>query len=209
MSVRLELTAFKKSGGPLTKRIYLDGDKAVSDASACLMSRGTGRRIVLDNVHDLAELIGCLAPHEAIALGALRPDLPDIVEIATKAELGKLNGAAPPRVIARTGDYIAYRDGRPALVLLDYDTKAMPAAVSAKLDEMGSFWPALVSIIPALRAVAHVMRCSTSAGLYRVDTGTPLSGSNGLHVYLVVRDGADAERFLKTLHARCWLAGLG
>ena len=28
-------------------------------------------------------------------------------------------------------------------------------------------------------------------------------------LFLGVQDGADVERFLKTLHARCWLAGLG
>ena len=31
----------------------------------------------------------------------------------------------------------------------------------------------------------------------------------GCHVYLLVQDGADVERFLRALHDRCWLAGLG
>ena len=30
-----------------------------------------------------------------------------------------------------------------------------------------------------------------------------------MHVYVTIRDGADAVRFLKTLHARCWVGGLG
>jgi hypothetical protein len=30
-----------------------------------------------------------------------------------------------------------------------------------------------------------------------------------VHVYIEVKDGADVERFLKTLHDRCWLAGFG
>jgi len=30
-----------------------------------------------------------------------------------------------------------------------------------------------------------------------------------LHIYLHAQDGADIERFLKTLHERCWLAGYG
>ena len=34
-------------------------------------------------------------------------------------------------------------------------------------------------------------------------------GSGGLHVYITIKDGSDAVRFLKTLHARCWLAGYG
>jgi hypothetical protein len=30
-----------------------------------------------------------------------------------------------------------------------------------------------------------------------------------VHVYVTVRDGIHIERFLKTLHARCWLKGFG
>ena len=30
-----------------------------------------------------------------------------------------------------------------------------------------------------------------------------------MHGYVTIKDGADAVRFLKTLHARCWLGGLG
>jgi hypothetical protein len=30
-----------------------------------------------------------------------------------------------------------------------------------------------------------------------------------VHVYVAVKDGADSERFLRALHDRCWLAGLG
>jgi hypothetical protein len=64
-------------------------------------------------------------------------------------------------------------------------------------------------VLPGLASAARVERGSTSAGLYRTDTGAKLAGSNGLHLFLGVQDGSDVERFLKTLHARCWLAGLG
>ena len=43
----------------------------------------------------------------------------------------------------------------------------------------------------------------------RTDTGEKFAGSGGLHVYVTIKDGADAVRFLTTLHARCWLAGFG
>jgi hypothetical protein len=36
-----------------------------------------------------------------------------------------------------------------------------------------------------------------------------LPGSKGLHIYVAVKDSSDIERFLKTLHERCWLAGFG
>ena len=60
-----------------------------------------------------------------------------------------------------------------------------------------------------MSTAAFVARRSTTTGLSRSDTGETLPGSNGLHVYVTAKDGTDIERFLKTLHERCWLAGLG
>jgi hypothetical protein len=202
----LQLTIFAKTGGPLTKRISLAEDGSLkSDGSACVMSRGTARRFGFEHVEQLASLIEQLGPHEAIALGGLRGDLPDRVDVTTKR---KLNGAERPNIIARTPDYLVYQPGKSAVALIDYDTKGMPATVAATIEERGGLWPALVSALPTLSGVARVERRSTSAGLYRTDTRQLLPGSGGLHVFLVVEDGADAERFLNTLHARCWLAGL-
>src|SRR5215831_1832266 len=129
----VEITGFAKSGGPLTKRIRIDeAGKVVSDGSACVMGRGVARRFRIANVNALADLIGNLDPHKAIALGALRPDLPDEVWITTKRELDQLNDKARPGLIARTGGHILYQPGRPALALLDFDTKGMPPSVAQK-----------------------------------------------------------------------------
>ena len=57
--------------------------------------------------------------------------------------------------------------------------------------------------------LARLERSSTSSGLSRSDTGAAIPGSDGIHIYIIIKEGADAERFLKTLHERCWLAGLG
>jgi hypothetical protein len=203
-----EITVFIKFGGPLTKRISLTADGSIkSDGIACIMARGDARRVEIGSVDQLAGLIEQLPPNQAIALGALRTGLPDKVKVVTKAKL--LNGAAQPNIIARTGNDIIYRKGQPAFALLDYDTKGMPDDIAAELKRRGGFWEALVSVLPALRDVARVVRRSTSAGLSRSDTGEQLAGSDGLHVYLLVKDSTDIERFLKALHERCWLAGLG
>ena len=121
-----------------------------------------------------------LGSDEAIALGRLRPDLPDRVEVTTKC---KLNGGGRPDLIARTADYLVYPPGTPAVALIDFDKKGMPPAVAARLGEHGGCWPALVSVLPALRTVARIQRRSTSAGLYRVDTREEFPGSGGEHVY--------------------------
>jgi hypothetical protein len=204
----IEIVVFTKAGGPLTKRISLAADGTIiSDGSTCVMSRGTAHRVEIADVEQLAELIERLKPYHAIALGSLRADLSSKVKIVSKAEL--MNGAAGPDVIARTGADIIYEPGQPAFALLDFDTKGMPPAVAAKLEAAGGFWPALCSVLPALKGVAHLTRLSTSAGLSRSDTGEEFVGSGGLHVYVPVRDGTDIPRFLKALHVRCWLAGLG
>jgi hypothetical protein len=200
-----EITVFVKSGGPLTKRISLGPDGSLkSDGAACVMAHGTARRASLASALDLGSLIERLKPNEAIALGSLRDGLANQVEVVPKP---KLTGAA--NVIARTGADIVYRKGQSALALLDFDTKGMPDEVTAALKRCGSYWAALVAVLPALEATARVTRRSTSARLYRSDTGKQLAGSDGVHVYVAVQDGTDIERFLKTLHARCWLAGLG
>ena len=114
---------------------------------------------------------------------------------------------ARPDIIARTGANIIYHG--PAFALLDYDSKGMPAAVAAELKRAGGFWGALLTVLPALKGAARVTRRSTSAGLSRADTGEALPGSDGVHVYVAEKDGADSERFLRALHDRCWLAGFG
>ncbi len=198
----IEITALTKQGGPLTKRISLSADgKLHSDGSACVMSVGRGRRLRFGALTDFADHIGRMAPDEAIALGALRADLPDDVALTTKDALARLNGSASPGLIARTADHIAYRAGQPALALIE--------GVSARIREAGGVWPALVSVVPELAAAGRVLRRSTSSGISRADTGEKLAGSNGLHVYVLVADGGDVERFLRALHDRCWLHGLG
>ncbi|MGZ3361073.1 MAG: hypothetical protein ACXU84_17235, partial [Xanthobacteraceae bacterium] len=75
--------------------------------------------------------------------------------------------------------------------------------------ELDGYWETLVGVLPELGPAAHVIRKSTSAGLRRTDTGEEITGSGGLHAYIAIKDGTDAERLLKTLHDRCWLKGLG
>ena len=123
----LEITILAKSDGPLTKRISLNEDGTLrSDGSACVMSSGTAERATFDSLAAFAACIDRLGQHQAIALGVLRDDLPDQVQIVTKA---KLNGHHALGLIARTGSYILYRPDQPALVLIDVDTKGMPDAV--------------------------------------------------------------------------------
>lgn len=198
------LTVFTKSGGPLTKQISIGEDgSVVNNSSACSMARGRARRAHFGSLGEFADFISALGSDTAIGLGQLRLDVADDVAVVTK---DKMNGGA---AIARTGDFVSYRDGQAALVLLDFDTKGMPVEVRQRMNAAGGFWQTLVTVLPQLAAIGHVVRASTSAGLSRSDTGEALKGSDGQHIYMCVQDGTDAERFLQDLHSRCWLAGLG
>jgi DNA polymerase I len=199
----LEVTVFTRTDGPLTKHIYLDDTGKVISNGATLMSRGRARRVQIRSMRELASLIASLRSNDAIALGALRADLPDQVDVVT---VDKLNGNGS---IARTADYLQFRAGAPALMLIDFDLKGMSPDVAARVEALGGFLGALASIMPALRDVPHLVRRSTSAGLYRTDTSECFPDSGGAHVYVQVRDGADIPRFLADLHERAWLAGLG
>ena len=209
-AANIEITALTSASGLLTKRISLTPDgKLNSDGSACVMNRGHAERVRLQGVGDFAMLIGGLRSDQAIALGSLRAELPERVEVTTTKRLAAMNGSAPAGLISRTAGNISYRPREPALALLDYDTKGMPPDVAKRLRDLGGFWSALLAVAPELAEAARVMRPSTSSGIVRKDTGAPMKGSDGLHVFVLIRDGTDTERFLKTLHERYWLAGLG
>ena len=207
MSAPLEITVFTKDDGPLTKRISLAPDGTVkSDGSACVMAKGSARRFGFTAMSQYSDLLIALRSNEAIVGGSLRPDLPEVVQVVTKR---KLNGADHAGVIARSKDFIDYRPGQPALAPIDFDIKGMPHTTGAAMDALGGLWPALVSVCPPLAGVERLERASTSAGLFHASTGEPFDGNGGRHVYILVADGSDIERFLKTLHERCWLKGLG
>ena len=139
----LEITQLATASGSLTKTIRLSDDgRLVSDGSSCLMTSGTAHRLRLGGMRHFAEAIHGLQNHQAIALGALDPSLPDQVDITTRRRLAELNGHASPHTIARTAQSIRYRRDQVSLALLDFDTKEMPAAIGDRIKRLGGFWAA-------------------------------------------------------------------
>lgn len=202
------LTIFTKSGGILTKRVFLKDGTVAVDATACLMIEGMAQRISVPGAVELADLMAGLSPQQALAFGKTRDDLPEIVTILSQAKLEQLNGAAIG-IVSRTKANLVYEPGQPSWALLDFDKKGMPPAVEERIRNCGGPWPAIAAIVPNLDHTERVLRASTSSGLYRTDTGEKLTGQGGLHIDILVKDGSDIERFLRDLHRRCWLAGLG
>jgi hypothetical protein len=201
----VEVTRFIKSDGSLTKRLALSPDaKLISDGSRCRMTTGRAERVRLDDWRNFAALIDATPCDTAWALGTMRPELGDAARVVLKDDSRAGKGGH----VARSADFFAYRPGEPAFVLLDYDTKGMPDAVGERIATLGGFVGALASICPGIANAGYVRRASTSADVSNGETGESYP-SSGEHVYLLVGDGSDAERFLSTLHKRAWLAGLG
>lgn len=202
-----QVTLITKRDAPalMSKRIFLDEqEKLQSDASGCRMVRGTAGRVAAATAGDLAQIIESCGSDQAIALGRLEDELPDQVEVTVPSMLDRHPGA-----ITRSRSSIDYLPESFAWALIDYDTKGMPNEVSARVDAAGGMWNAVLAVAPELALAARVSRASTTAGIFRSDSNEPIPGSNGLHHYVLVRDGADIERFLKDLHDRCWLHGFG
>ena len=95
-------------------------------------------------------------------------------------------------------------------MLIDVDVKGMPPEVASRLNEMGGVWSAMTTVAPGLKDAARVTRASTTSSLSREDTGEVIAGAGGgLHIYLLVQDGSDIDRFLHALYDQCWRHGLG
>jgi hypothetical protein len=206
MSAIAEIVLLSNAGGPLTKQIKLDEHGSLQiDSSACVMSRGSAHRTPISCINDLAALIGGLQSNQALALGALRHGLPQQVLIATRRAIA---GAARPDIISRTADNLTFRPGH-GFALLDFDTKGMPPAVAEQIAQAGGFWPVLGRLFRrwATQHASNALR--RAPGSTETDTGAPVPGSNGVHIYVATQDVRDSVRFLNTLHDRCWLAGLG
>jgi hypothetical protein len=203
-----EITVFRKTGGILSERIWLDDKgKVIKNGSACVMAHGIARRVEIPDVGAYASLINACPANEALALGRLKDGLPAEVKVVTADELN--GGSDDPTTIARTREFLTFEPGRGGLILLDFVPKGMSEAVRQRLDECGGLLRALCTVLPVLETVALVERPSTSSGLHNAKTGETFPHSGGKHLVMPVLDAADIPRFLADLHGRLWLAGFG
>jgi hypothetical protein len=208
----VQLTLFVKNGGTCTKRISINGDKLVSDASECAMSSGEARRIPWSKIphtsplDPLVWLLTQVKSWQALALGRLNDGLPDRTPVTTER---RRRQEPKSDLIARTLEYLSFKSGEQAFMLIDFDRKGMPDKVAQRITDSGGVWVVLVNAIPGLVNAARVKRASTSAGIYNKTTGEKFQSSGGEHHYVMVADGSDIPRCLRDLHDRLWLKGLG
>lgn len=146
-------------------------------------------------LEQLAEKLQKMKGNMAIALGT--PDMKE-VGIVTKAKFKTL----PPSdksVIPKDKNHFKFRN-QPTLCLLDVD------GASHSVEEVLDI---LASVCPRFEQAGKCITYSSSSGLFF--EGKPISkkGGTSAHVFVVVENGTDIPRFIKTLFKRLWLAGHG
>jgi hypothetical protein len=200
------VTVFAKANkASLSKSIKLNDGHPVSDGSQCRMSEGTAVVVEAATAGALADLINTSASHNALALGVIRGAEPD----RNVSIVARSRARSNPNALTRTLEHMMFEPARRAWVLFDFDQKGMPAEVRTRLETAGSFEAAITKVLEKLPTIARVIRPSTSSGLRNTNTGELYAGSGGLHLYLLVEDGADIPRFLDALFRRFWLEGFG
>jgi putative DNA primase/helicase len=125
------------------------------------------------------------------------------------ARIRKQNPEHTAHMASRTGDCLVYRSNQPAFLLVDVDFKGLDQDWVQRLRDPLTLWHVLECICPGLQGAGYVIRRSTSAGLRNKATGEEFPGSGGLHIYVMIQDGADSQRALKALAVKCWLHGFG
>jgi P4 family phage/plasmid primase-like protien len=200
----IEITLIENDRGPVNKTITLGPNGEIQKTGVANIWSGKLFRVPLIDWRYMALGLEGLRSNHAIALGRLRADLGNEAYLTTannKAEL------ALPSRISRTKGNIIYEAGKPAPVAIDFDDGGMPQSVRDQIKDRGGLIPALESICEGLDGAAYISRGSTSSGLTIDATGKRKEG--GSHHFVILTDGAVAQRFLEDMFDRAWLNGLG
>jgi hypothetical protein len=137
-AVAIEISLFTKDGGDLTKKVHWNADHTgiFSDSRDCKMATGVMARASLPDWRDLGRELPLFPGNTALALGRMKPELPDAIHLVTK----KSPECCRPGYASRTGDNLIF-------------AKGMTAENKARLDELGGFFGALEVIWPGFEKI--------------------------------------------------------
>ena len=197
------VTVFENHGNAvLTKTLSLDTDGKLEKTPAAAMSRGTATVHPVASGSDLKALIEQMQPHEALALG-VPINGNQVSRIVTNRALGQ-----PTDAIARTLRHFGFRNHHEGWMLIDADLGRCPKSLAQRIEQEGIV-AVLADIVPEIASADTVVRPSTSAKLTNAESGEPIIGSRGVHMYVRVKDAADIPRAIKALFDKLLLAELG
>ena len=191
------VTIIAKTDGPITKRLYINGDGTVhNDSKQCRLWEGQAKTIRLNHWTDLVGILNTMPSHQALTLGVIGYDPNGQNQWGIVAK--EHEHASVPGFVTRTQDHLIYQH-EPGFMLGDYDRKGAPDLDDPMAVMLSIFSPGL----------GYIFRPSTSSGLSDGVTGATFADSGGFHLYLPVADVSDVPRALKVWHKRMWLAGYG
>lgn len=208
MSPQVQLSVFTKFTGPLTKQLSLINGKVVSDSSECRMSNGLAERVTLP-FSELPRLLKALTPTQAVTTGWVDCE-PPTAEIITRDKFAERKYQFPAHIspqgvfATRTLNSMAQRG--PSLIMFDHD---FDEKSPHQFKDPQAFILALSKVIPDFDKITYIRTYSTSSSIYHKKTGECLRPADGYHIYMVIPDGSDLQRFGEVLEKRLWLAGLG
>lgn len=208
MFPQVQLSVFTKLNGPLTKQLSVADKKVYSDSSECRMSNGLADRVTV-SLDQFPQLLRSLRENQAIATGWVDAE-PTNAEIITRDKFAS-NGYNFPAHVAPHGVYAtrtlsSMTQRGESLIMFDHDyDKNSPH----QFKDPHQFIAALAKVIPDFDKTTFVRTFSTSSGIYDSVTGECYRPADGFHLYMVIRDGVDLQRFGEVLEKRLWLAGLG
>ena len=168
--------------------------------SKATFHEGHARAIAAPDADALSTILDRLKPDtDVITLGRMTDD-------RTSAHVVK-NGRQDPQngIIARTQEHFEHAPGE-GWLLLDHDTKDMPADVRARIEALGGGVEAIKSIWPDLADADYLVRPSSSGGVY-IEGGSP-TAATGFHMFVRLADARQSKAALEALTARAWAAGL-
>ena len=200
-SVSVECTRVA-STAPIAKTVSMDKAGRIEKRDSPGISGGYAERMSVQTAASFAKILKDTKQNECLILGAIvRPG--DGHPLVLDRQL-----PSRPDAIARTKEHFRYQEGRPAWLGYDIDIGQFPADLKSRVQECGGVLATLQTRIPGFDGAARVARPSSSSGIRNRRTGEE-TGLRGLHVYVLIKDGADAQRAIGVLHRRLVLAGFG
>ena len=205
---KIQLSVLTKFTGPLTKQLSLVNGKVHSDSSECRMHNGLAERLEIPFDH-LPAVFANLTEMQAVATGWVDTERPD-VEILTRDKFDNQRYNYPAHITPQgtyaTRTLSSFCQRGPSLIMFDHDHDQNSPH---NADTPGEFIQLLSRVIPNFDKTTFIRTYSTSSSIYHAETGQCLRPADGFHIYMVVQDGSDLQRFGEVLEKRLWLAGLG
>jgi len=205
---------YENTSSKLTKSFHLKDGKLQKKMPR--MSVTHYQRLQLHDLAELRDLILSCNHTQAIGHGYIPAVEPgQQIRIADKPRFDAMGGK-PGELLqkgsntwaSRTKDFFTYGTG-PALIMFDYDPDSSAPGAAAGITGPDDLLARLSKVHPCFNDVGYLRTYSTSAGIYDRKTGDCLKPAEGMHVYVVVEDGRDIERFRAALQHRLWLHGMG